>query len=616
MKILQISTYDIRGGAARATYRLHRGLLDMGQDNRMLVRWKETDDDFVSAVHPEQDSDDNAFFLEVPIQEHYINAHRTNLSNTMFSLPYPGYVISRSSLVQNADIINLHWVSHFQSPVTLKHIFEMGKPVVWTLHDQWAFTGGCHYSSGCEGYRDDCEKCPQLSEDPFYLAKAILYDKEALFKNANLTIVTPSRWMGCCARESRLFKSFRVEVIPNSLETDLYSPIPKDQAKERLEIPNDAITLLFGAIDGSEKRKGFVKLVDAMNACLENAFFQELLGKDRLRILCFGRPNEMLERIGIPVVSLGTLGRDEDIRAAYSAADIFLLPSLEDNLPNTVLESMSCGTPVVAFDVGGVSDMVTDRVNGLLVEAFDTRQMGEAIVTLAVDHGMRAAIGKTARKSAITDYALNVQAKRYSDLYEDLLPQGQASRSDGKAGPVPNHEIKDDAAPALAYLETTLGPKLSSVYDQMLFETLKSYTPYIHKQWAMSELDRVKRLEQVGRLSHLLESCEADRAARLEQLKICEADRAARLEQLKICEVDRAARLDIINNLTEKLNAKKIRKQLEECLSGVESLKQRALLAEQGWQALENTQVVKKARRVGLIKSEKPNLINDDADGT
>ena len=144
MKILQISTYDIRGGAARATYRLQCALRGMNQDSRMLVRYQETDDGFVSAVGQDQETErnDDAFFLEVPVQERYINSNRTDISNTLFSLPYPGYDISRLSLVLDADIINLHWISQFQSPMTLKHIFALGKPVVWTLHDQWAFTGG------------------------------------------------------------------------------------------------------------------------------------------------------------------------------------------------------------------------------------------------------------------------------------------------------------------------------------------------------------------------------------------------------------------------------------------------------------------------------------------
>ena len=641
MKILQLSTYDIRGGAARATYRLHRGLRNIGQDNRMLVRHKETNDDFVSEVCLEQNPDTNPFFLEVPIQEHYINAHRTDLSNTLFSLPYPGCDISRLPLVQEADIINLHWVSRFQSLVTLRHIFALGKPVVWTLHDQWAFTGGCHYSSGCEKYRSNCIECPQLTEDPFFLSEAIMHDKEALFRNANLTIVTPSRWMGRCARGSRLLKSSRIEVIANSLETDIYSPVPKRQAKERLGIPQDAVTFLFGAIDGTEKRKGFVELVAAIDFCRQNSVLQGLLRKDKLWLLCFGDPNEQVESIGIPFVSLGKLKTDKDISDAYSAADIFVLPSLEDNLPNTVLESMSCGTPVVAFDVGGIPDMVTNGVNGLLIKAFDSQHMGEAIVSLVLDSHKRVAMGKAGREAAVMDYALNVQAQNYLDLYEDLLSQDQASTLLTKDNAAISFAVTD------ASLNTTLESRFGAVFDDMLFETLKSYTPHLYRQWNMSELDRANRLEQVNQLAHLLEDCEADRAKRLEQvnqlahlLEDCEADRANRLEQvnqlahlLEDCEADRANRLDLINSLTEKLNNKKMTKQLHQSLSEIEGLKQqlhqglseieglkqqlhrerqRTAVAEQGWETLEKTQVVRNARKIGLIKLGKPDFLKKD----
>jgi glycosyltransferase involved in cell wall biosynthesis len=611
MKILQVSTYDISGGAARATYRLHRGLRQMDQDCCMLVRYKDTDDDFVSAVGQDREKDENAFFLETPIQEHYINAHRTDISNTLFSLPYPGYDISRSPLVKNADIINLHWVSQFQSPVTLSQIFALGKPVVWTLHDQWAFTGGCHYSAGCEGYRNSCKECPQLLEDPFSLPEAILHDKEELFQNANLTIVTPSRWMGRCARESRLFKSLRVEVIANSLETDLYSPIPKGQAKKRLEIPDDAVTLLFGAIDGAEKRKGFSELTRAMKTCRENEAFQALLRKNQVRLLCFGSPNDQLESMGIPVVSLGRLGSDEDIRDAYSAADLFLLPSLEDNLPNTILESMSCGTPVVAFDVGGVPDMVTAGVNGLLVKAFDTQKMGEAIVSLAVDPEKRSAMGKACRERVTNDYALDVQAGNYLKLYGDLLHEDQPSTTDTNDSAKSTDGMENDAAIPLAptpgHLDITLGLRMGAVYDDLLFHALKSFAPHVHEQWNMSELDRLKRLKQVERVTRLLESCEIDREARLGQVNELTT-------LLEACEEDRAARLGVIETLKSRLDSKKIRKELDECHAEMERLTQRTLVAEQGWQALESTQVVRKARRVGFIKLEKPDFLKNDKD--
>lgn len=630
MKILQISTYDIRGGAAKATYRLHRGLRGMDQNSNMLVRYKDTDDDYVSAVGRKQQMDANAFFLEVPIQEHYINRHRTDISNTLFSLPYPGDDISGSPLVQNTDIINLHWVSQFQSPVTLRNLFALGKPVVWTLHDQWAFTGGCHYSAGCDGYRSSCKECPQLAEDPFFLPETVLKDKEELLENANLTIVTPSRWMGRCARKSHLFKSLRVEVIANSLETDIYAPLPKNRTKERLGIPHDAVIFLFGAIDGTEKRKGFSELVDAMKCCLKIESFQELLRKDQLRLLCFGSPNAQLENMGIPVVSLGRLSTDEDIRDAYSIADIFLLPSLEDNLPNTILESMSCGTPVVAFDVGGVSDMVSDGVNGLLVNAFDTEQMGEAIVSITLDPEKRLSMGKACRKRAVTDYALDVQAGNYLKLYEDLLHQDQFSKpamtkSTGSADGMDNRHL---IVPTQASLDTTLGSRFRAVYDDILFQALKSFAPHVHKQWKISEIDREARLE-------LLKDCEADREARLGQVN----ELAALLE---ICEADRAARLELINSFVGKSNGKKIRKELDECHSeldqcsseldqcrlelqtrnsAIERLNQqlrhetqRALSAEEGLRALENSQVVRKARKMGFIKIEKMDLLKSNKD--
>lgn len=642
MKILQLSTFDIRGGAARATYRLHRGLRGIGQDCRMLVRHKDTDDNFVSAIAREQGThkDDGAFFLEVPIQEHYINRHRTDVSNTMFSLPYPGYDISRSRLVQNADIINLHWISQYLSPVTLHRLFALGKPVVWTLHDQWAFTGGCHYSAGCEGYRSHCRQCPQLADDPFFLPETILKDKEELLENANLTIVTPSRWMGRCARESRLFKSLTVEVIANSLETDLFSPLPKPQAKKRLGIPADTVTLLFGAIDGSEKRKGFVELVNVMKFCQQNDLFQELLQQNRVKLLCFGNPNHQLQTMRIPFLSLGRLETDEEIRDAYSAADIFLLPSQEDNLPNTILESMSCGTPVVAFDVGGVSDMVSNGVTGRLVKAFDIEQMGDAIVSLAVDPEKRVSMGKACRRRVINDYALDVQANKYLNLYDGLLHQYRQSEPRLTSNLEPTNRLENEAPttplePVPAPLDSTLGSPFCAIYDKVLLWALKSFAPHAHKLWKLSELDRANRLEQIEKLTRLLESCEVDREARLQQVNELTT-------MLETCETDRSARLDIINNLSAQFAAKNLKSlltkhkedigryqtelanglsELRNRESEIEELKQklhhetqRALVAEQGWEALENTRVVRKSRKIGLIKLKRIDFKNSKKD--
>ena len=246
-------------------------------------------------------------------------------------------------------------------------------------------------------------------------------------------------------------------------------------------------------------------------------------------------------------------------------------------------------------------------------------------------------MGKACRERAVRDYAPDVQAGNYLNLYDDLLHQDQPPKPYVKNSSGSTDGMEADAAiplaPTRAPLDTTLGSRFRVVYDNLLFYTLKSFAPHVHRQWNMSEFDRLKRLKQVKRLTCLLESCETDREARLEQLKGCEADREARLQQveeltelLKTCETDRAARLDLINSFVEKSNSKKNRKQLDESLSElqirdseIEGLKkqlrhetQRALMTEQGWRALENTRVVRKARKVGLIKLEKMDFLKND----
>ncbi|MEA2014436.1 MAG: glycosyltransferase family 4 protein, partial [Thermodesulfobacteriota bacterium] len=418
MKIVQIDTYDITGGAARAAYRLHKGLRQIGQDCKTLVKHKASADDSVLCITPQKTAEqrEQEFYLKEVIQNHYIYSYRTEISNTAFSIPYPGCDISGLSVLRDADVINLHWVANYQSLVTLKSLFDLGRPVVWTLHDQWAFTGGCHYAAGCKKYERDCVACPQLSDDPFNLPAAILKDKIELFKGADLTIVTPSRWMASCAGESKLFRDLRIEVIPNSLETDIFKPMPKEKAKKNMGLEADTVTLLFGAEYGSEKRKGFRELMAAVRYCLADPGFQNMAKEDRIRILCFGHPGDKLDLAGVPVVSLGYLTSDEEVATAYCAADLFIQPSLEDNLPNTMLEAMSCGTPVVAFDVGGMPDVVINGVTGQLAALGDAREMGEAILTLIFDPDKREAMGQECRRKMEGGYSLDVQARRYLGL--------------------------------------------------------------------------------------------------------------------------------------------------------------------------------------------------------
>jgi glycosyltransferase involved in cell wall biosynthesis len=658
VRILQISTYDTSGGASRAAYRLHQGLRQLDEDCRMMVRHKASQDDSVLQARAQEGDQkgEDTFFLSKVIQGQYIDANRTEMSNTLFSLPYPGLDLSSLPLIREADVINLHWVARYQSAVTLSRLFSIGKPVIWTLHDQWAFTGGCHYSAGCEKYRNECMKCPQLEDDPFDLPAAVLKDKLELFQDADLTIVTPSRWMAKCAQQSRLFQDLRIEVIPNSLETDVYTPSPRHEARERLGLGGEPICLLFGGEDGNERRKGFKELMAAIRCCLEEGKFQELVENGKFRLICFGHPNDEIESLGIPVDALGYLDSEEDIRDAYAGADIFVLPSLEDNLPNTILEAMSCGTPVVAFDTGGISDMVQHDVTGLLVPLGDVSELGRALLALVFDPDKRVAMGNACRKRAETEYPLDVQARNYLTLYEELVQKKSASKQ--RVWNVPEAEVWEEGTEKKPHKELSapqedsLGSHFGTIYDGVVLKALRKFAPYIYDQWEQSEVDRKDRYEQTIRLADLLKESESDRKARLDQINKLnnhidklnnqiteitqlfgesEADRRATLNQIsELAEMldreqaDWKTEVERLNRRPDIFREKEerhiMRSRLFEALqTGIHNMRHeveraymRAGAAEKGWRDLESTFVVRQARRLGLIQMNSCQSVSDE----
>lgn len=421
MNIAIINTNDTSGGAARASYRLHKGLRLLNEESAMIVKNKQSNDPNVHQVTtrgPEHFCEEQ---IPQAAQEFFINRNRNSISNTLFSLPHPGYDISNIDLIERADIINLHWINFFQSVETISSLLKLKKPVVWTLHDQWPFTGGCHYSSGCDKFVDACKNCPQLKEKSYEIPFIAHKHKIQKFNNKNLTIVTPSRWLANCVRRGKVFKNLRVEVIPNSVETDIFHPIPKEQAKATLNINPDIITLLFGSISAKEKRKGFKEIIKVISYCSRNEYFKELIESGKIYLLTFGKVDDEIKKIGIPIISFGYINSDEKLADIYSAADIFLLPSLEDNLPNTILESMSCGTPTVSFSVGGLPDLIQNGINGHMAPCFDIDKFGEMVLDLIKDSSKRKKMSICCRKSMEMNYQLKHQAFKYIELYLELL---------------------------------------------------------------------------------------------------------------------------------------------------------------------------------------------------
>ncbi|ACB49866.1 probable glycosyl transferase, group 1 [Crocosphaera subtropica ATCC 51142] len=490
LKILQLNTVDIAGGAARAAYRLHKGLQQAKQHSLMLVNKKYSTDETVCLVQSLPDAETSQQIGATTLQTFYINENRTNISNTLFSFPYPGWDVSQVEEVQEADIIQLHWVAMFQSPQTVKQLSSLGKPMVWTLHDMWAFTGGCHYAAGCEGYQSSCENCPQLKEDTFGLAQAILQDKLDILSGLNLTIVTPSHWLADCVRKSALFKHQRIEVIPNGIETDIFIPIPKAKAKESLGIKPNTFTLLIGADNGNEKRKGFEEMLKALSVCLEDEKFSQAVQQEQVKLLCFGLPNDELNSLDIPVVSLGQINSDEKLAEVYSSADIFVLPSLEDNLPNTMLESMSCGTPVIGFEVGGLPDVVKENVTGNLVPLENSSALAQVILSYFRSPQKVEDIGKNCRQLLEENYSLSVQAQAYLKLYQDLLAhQTPLSYADSK------QRLSSEAS--LSSLDTTLEGiyvPIETEFNSISGSIFESVLRYALSQKLAEAQDQVKNL--------------------------------------------------------------------------------------------------------------------------
>lgn len=480
MKIVQVNTRDIRGGAALAAYRLHQALQQLGKESHMVVRWKASTDPTVLEVT----SQDLELELQSPewlaIQRRYLNRNLTHRAKTLFTAAYPGMDLTSVEAIAQADIIHLHWVSEFISPTSLKALLDLGKPVVWTLHDMAPFTGGCHYASGCTGYADTCAPCPQLQHDPYALPSAVLRDKlELLAGYSNLTIVTPSQWMADMARQSRVLGDRPIHVIPNPIETNIFLPLPKPAARRRLGLNPKAFT--FIAQSSNESRKEFPQLLGAIRLAMQNEQFKAAADKGLVQFVFFGRLGKPLDEPDLPIAHVGWRDSAEKLAAMYAAADAFILPSLEDNLPNVMLESISCGIPLIAFDVGGMPDVIQPGKTGWLAPLGDFKRMAELIVDCALQPEACYAMQPICREVAETEYAMPVIGQRFLDLYASLLttPVGSSSSaghtSGGTAtlvGTVPVEMAAPSTQSNLATYNATLGKHYAAIHQPTLIHAL------------------------------------------------------------------------------------------------------------------------------------------------
>jgi glycosyltransferase involved in cell wall biosynthesis len=335
-----------------------------------------------------------------------------------FSTANTGTDISQRPEIKDADIINLHWTNFgFLSVDDIALLLETGKPVVWTLHDMWAFTGGCHYAGDCDHFKNQCGDCWML-RDPAEsdLSHRGWLNKLAMYKHArNLTFVTCSRWLAEVARTNSLIKDFRIEAIPNPIDTEVFSPKEKAALRGKWNIGQSAKVILFGAANILDRRKGFGYLLAALQKLKESNEAQHIV------VVIFGKNKSFdISEIPFKTHQLNIITSEADMAEVYNLADVFVNPTIEDNLPNTVMESLSCGVPVVAFNTGGVPDMVDHRENGYLAEYKSPDDLAQGI-GFVLHSGNYAELSEKARKKVLQNFTGDIVASKYTDLYHSLL---------------------------------------------------------------------------------------------------------------------------------------------------------------------------------------------------
>jgi len=413
LKVVHLNSYENNGGAGRAASRLVGALQQEGLDASLWVNYsfeaQASQYNFSKALLP------NFFTAVQIIIERILTKTRIKSVKTPFSIPFFGKDISRHPALKEADIIHLHWINHaFLRPKDLAKLQKLNKPIVWTFHDSNAFTGGCHVRYACTHFEQSCGNCPIVKlPAPQDLSHHIWKAKKQAYTGLALQIIAPSQWMAQSAKRSALFAESPIHIIPNTLNTQVFSPSDKALAREKLGLPAHTFLILSGFMpSANDKHKGANLLVEALGI-----FGQS----DSAELVIFGnRTAGDLPVFNLNTIFLGTINEEKKLALCYAAADVFVTPSIEDNLPNTVLESLACGTPVVAFTTGGIPDMVVHQKNGYLAKGTSPEELAQGLAWVK-NHVNKTALSEAARQTVLSKFSESVVAQQHIKLYQSIL---------------------------------------------------------------------------------------------------------------------------------------------------------------------------------------------------
>lgn len=409
MKVLHLSSSDLNGGAARASMRLHQALLKIGIDSELWVDEKISD--LPTVFQPESRLDRiltkiRPYLGQLP----KFFSKKRERSFLSFALLPSKWVkrINRS----NADLVHLHWIN--REMLSIRDIRAIKKPIVWTFHDMWPFCGAEHYSENDDwetGYSVQVA-LPALSKN--HVLDRWVWNRKNKYWCDNITIVAPSKWLADCTQRSPLTSKWQTKIIPNGLDTTSWTPIDRVAARQILKLPIDKKLILFGALGGhADKRKGFSLLRDALEHLRESGNEYELV--------IFGQSRPSQEVIqGFITHYMGHLHDDASLRLTYSAANVMVVPSRQEVFGQTATEALACGTPITAFNIGGLKDIVDHGNNGYLATPYDTLDLQKCIIqAIALS---RLQDSQTRVANSIRDKVLDTNVARlHENLYQRVI---------------------------------------------------------------------------------------------------------------------------------------------------------------------------------------------------
>lgn len=406
VKVLHLIAGDLNGGAARGAYWLHLALRELGVKSRVLTNSRETlEDPTVTST------------LQTPVQKlrHLLLPALGRLplklypkrKKIIFSTGFEGIDITKFSAYLDSDIVHMHWINGL---VSIKGFKQIKKPIIWTMRDMWPMTGGCHHALDCKGYETGCGRCPQLNSNFSHDLSRIVVKRKQKYFPSGIKVIGISKWLSDKGRGSKILGKYNIRTIHNNISTREFFPVEKTIARKTLGLNTDKKIILTGAQYLNDSFKGFDKFLAALRRLDNSKYF-----------LCFfGKLNpDSIKGLGFEYKNFGFLHDTISLRLLYSAAHVFVAPSLMEAFGKTLAESMACGTPVVCFDATGPKDIVAHKVSGYKAKPFDEEDLAYGIKWI-LSSPNREEISKNAREKVIKDFDSPVIAQKYMRLYEEV----------------------------------------------------------------------------------------------------------------------------------------------------------------------------------------------------